>query len=98
MWVPHDVRDRVVDYVQHWKSRSEIATHRILRWIGVPEGTFYSWKQRYGKVNAASNLKRQQNAHEKKIVQLEEKLQNRNEVVAELLQEHVSLKKELGEL
>ena len=45
-----------------------------------------------------ANLKRQQNAHEKRIGQLEEKLQNRNEVVAELLQEHVSLKKELGEL
>ncbi len=40
-----------------------------------------------------TNLKRQQNAHEKKIGQLEEKLQNRNEVVAELLQEHVQLKK-----
>ena len=24
---------------------------RILRWMGVPEGTFYSWRQRYGKVN-----------------------------------------------
>ncbi len=47
----HDVRDRVVDYVHHWKNRPEIAAHRILRWIGVPEGTFYSWKQRYGKVN-----------------------------------------------
>ena len=43
-------------------------------------------------------LSKKQNAHEKKIGQLEEKLQNRNEVVAELLQEHVQLKKELGEL
>ena len=42
--------------------------------------------------------KRQENAHEKKITHLEAKLQNRNEVVAELLQEHVQLKKELGEL
>jgi transposase-like protein len=45
-----------------------------------------------------ANAKRQENAYEKKIGQLEEKLQNRNEVVAELLQEHVQLKKELGEL
>jgi transposase len=45
-----------------------------------------------------SNVKRQQNTYEKKIGQLEEKLQSRNEVVAELLQEHVQLKKELGEL
>ncbi len=45
------MRDRVVDYVHHWNDRTEITAGRILRWIGVPEGTFYSWKQRYGKVN-----------------------------------------------
>ena len=45
-----------------------------------------------------ANVKRQQNAQEKKISQLEDKLQGRNEVVAELMQEHVLLKKELGEL
>jgi transposase InsO family protein len=45
------VRDRVVDYVRYWKDRAEIAAQRILRWIGMPEGTFYSWIHRYGKVN-----------------------------------------------
>ena len=45
------MRDRVVDYVHYWKDRTQIAAQRILRWIGVPEGTFYNWKQRYGKVN-----------------------------------------------
>ena len=45
-----------------------------------------------------ANAKRQKNSQEKKICHLEEKLQDRNEVVAELLQEHVQLKKELGEL
>jgi len=37
--------------VRYWKDRTQIAAQRILRWIGVPEGTFYNWKQRYGKVN-----------------------------------------------
>jgi len=62
---------------------------------------YYQWqKQLFENAEGAfarrpnkSNLKRQQNAHEKKIGQLEEKLQNRNEVVVELLQEHVQLKK-----
>ena len=40
----HDVRDCVVDFVRYWRDRAEIAAQRILRWIGVPEGTFYSWK------------------------------------------------------
>jgi len=49
--VPHEVRDRIVDYVRHWKDRTELPAKRLLVWMGVPEGTFYSWKQRYGKVN-----------------------------------------------
>jgi transposase len=67
---------------------------------------FYQWqKQLFENGESAfarrpnkANAKRQENAYEKKIGQLEEKLQNRNEVVAELMQEHVQLKKELGEL
>lgn len=41
----------MVDYVRFWKDKTEVSANRILGWIGVPEGTFYSWKQRYGKVN-----------------------------------------------
>ena len=37
-----------------------------------------------------------QNQYDKKIAKLEETIQDRNEVVAELLQEHVQLKKEIG--
>jgi transposase InsO family protein len=40
-----------VDYVRHWKDRAEIPAKQILRWMRVPEGTFYKWRQRYGKVN-----------------------------------------------
>ena len=41
----------MVDYVHRWKDRAALPAHRILGWMGVPTGTFYSWKQRYGKVN-----------------------------------------------
>ena len=43
-----------------------------------------------------ANQRRQQDANEKKISQLEEKVQKKNEVVAELLEEHVQLEKVLG--
>lgn len=36
--------------------------------------------------------------HQRRIAQLEEKLAKKNEVVAELMEAHVQLKKELGEL
>ncbi len=40
-----------MDYVHYWKERAEIAAKQILRWMKVSEGTFYKWRQRYGKVN-----------------------------------------------
>ena len=43
------------------------------------------------------NVKRQENAKNQKIEQLEAKLQQKNNVMAELLEEHIQLKKELGE-
>ena len=42
--------------------------------------------------------RRAEAARERKIEQLEAKLTTKNEVIAELMQEHVQLKKELGEL
>ena len=51
MWVPHDVRDAVVDFVNHWSLRTEIAASRIVAWLGIGASKFYAWRQRYGKVN-----------------------------------------------
>jgi hypothetical protein len=39
-----------------------------------------------------------QDAKDRKIAALEEKLQRKNEVLSELMEEHVGLKKELGGL
>lgn len=45
-----------------------------------------------------SGKRRIEEAKERRIAQLEAKLANKNEVIAELMQEHVQLKKELGDL
>ena len=73
--------------------------------LGIHPNQYYGWqKQLFENGTPAfqrrpnkANAKRQQNAAERRIEQLEQKLQDRNEVVAELMQEHVQLKKELGE-
>ena len=57
------------------------------------EGAAHAFERRPNK----ANVRRQQDAQAKKIEQLEQKLQTKNEVVSELLEEHVQLKKELGE-
>lgn len=67
---------------------------------------FYAWQKQlfengataFERKTNAANAKRQQSAQEQKIEKLEAKLQDRNEVVAELLEEHVKLKKASGEL
>ena len=66
---------------------------------------FYNWQKQLFENGAAAfdrktnsaNAKRQQDASAAKVEKLEAKLQQKNEVIAELLQEHVELKKELGE-
>lgn len=41
----------MVDYVRYWSDRAETSAKRLLTWMHVPEGTYYNWRQRYGKVN-----------------------------------------------
>ncbi|TWU02790.1 transposase [Stieleria varia] len=70
--------------------------------LGLQPTQVYSWqKQLFENAEAAfatpGRKPRQDDAKDKKIEALEAKIQLKNEVVAELLQEHVQLKKELGE-
>ncbi len=51
VWVPHDVRDLVVDFVRRWSERTEISVGRFIHWLGVAASKFYDWRQRYGCVN-----------------------------------------------
>ncbi len=73
--------------------------------FGIHATQYYTWQEQAFE-NATScfdrrpnkaNERRQQDAFEKKIARLEEKLQKKNEVVAERLEEHVQLRKAVGE-
>jgi transposase-like protein len=74
--------------------------------LGVHPNQYYNWQKTFFENGAilferksnAANESRQKDANERKIEMLEKKLQDRNEVVAELMQEHVNLKKANGEL
>jgi transposase len=64
---------------------------------------FYLWQKQLFENGAAAfattskRLKATQDAKDRKIANLEDKLQRKNEVLSELMEEHVQLKKELGE-
>lgn len=72
---------------------------------GIHATQYYSWQKQlfengsiaFARKTNTANAKRQQDAHKQKIEQLEAKIQSKNEVVAELLEEHVKLKKASGE-
>jgi len=49
--VAHDVRDEVVDFVNRWSSRTDLAVQRMVGWLSVSSSKFYNWRSRYGKVN-----------------------------------------------
>lgn len=49
--MPHDVRDQIVDFVRCWSEKTEIGAARFIMWLGVTASKFYSWRERYGRVN-----------------------------------------------
>ena len=62
---------------------------------------FYTWQQQLFENGAAAFARdnsRQKRVEEQRIQQLEEKLRRKHEVLSELMEEHVKLKKERGEL
>ena len=71
--------------------------------LGLQPTQIYTWQKQLFE-NAALAFERpgrkvkQTDARDRKIEALEAKLRQKNEVVSELLEEHVQLKKELGDL
>jgi transposase-like protein len=70
---------------------------------GLNPTLFYRWQKEFFENGAAAfeqtgkRRKADQEGKDRKIAALEGKLQQKNEVLAELMQEYVQLKKELGE-
>jgi transposase len=68
---------------------------------GIHPTVFYRWQKDFFENGAAAFEKtdlRHQREERKRLEQLEAKLQAKNEVLSELMEEHVRLKKSLGVL
>ena len=69
---------------------------------GIAPNLFYRWQKEFFENGHAAfendrKSKAVEDAKQRKIDQLEAKLQRKNEVLSELMEEHTQLKKELGE-
>lgn len=68
---------------------------------GLHPTVFYRWQKEFFE-NGAEAFRKRNGAEtkilEKKVVVLEEKLSRKNEVLSELMEEHIALKKSLGEI
>jgi transposase len=68
---------------------------------GIQPSQVYQWQKvlfENGEAAFERSGHRAEDPSQRKVVALEAKLQQKNEVIAELMQEHVELKKELGGL
>lgn len=68
----------------------------------INPGMFYQWQKAFfengAKAFEGSGPQRRTSAVEKKVQDLEARLQRKHEVLSELMEEHIRLKKELGEI
>jgi transposase len=71
---------------------------------GIAVNLFYLWQKAFFENGTAAftahdkRRKTDSDAKDRKIADLEARLQRKHEVLSELMEEHVQLKKELGEL
>ncbi len=71
---------------------------------GLPPTMFYAWQKKLFEEGSSvfeqprAKSSRQQAAEQRKIEALEAKVVEKNEVLAELMGEHVALKKSLGQI
>lgn len=69
--------------------------------LGLNPNVFYNWQKAFFENGAAAlqrSTKPKADRRDQKIERLEKKLAQKNEIVAELMEEHIKLKKDLGEL
>lgn len=90
-------REKVAILRRHLLEK--VTVSELCEEYGLRPTLFYRWQQQFFE-NGAAAFDRESNgaqrAAERKISALESKLARKNEVVCELMEEHVKLKKELG--
>jgi transposase len=95
---PHTADEKVAILRRHFLDR--VAISDLCREYSIQPTQFYRWQKQFFE-NGAAAFGPPQKAEPaplvRKVAALEDKLARKNEVLSELMEEHVRLKKELGE-
>ena len=78
-----------------------VAVSDLCEEVGLQPTVFYRWQKEFFENGAAAFEQkggRHHQAEQERIEYLEKKIQTKNEVLAELMAEHVALKKSVGEI
>ena len=98
----HFTADQKAQVVRrHLAGKEAVST--LAEELGVQPTQIHQWVQQLlvqaeRAFERTAGPRRADEAKDRQIAQLQAKLADKNEVIAELLEEHVTLKKELGEL
>ena len=95
----HTPEEKVVVLRRHLVEKVPVSD--LCDELGLNPTVFYGWQKQFFENGAAAFQRKRKKGvspEARKVEKLEAKLTQKNEVLAELLQEHVQLKKELGEL
>ena len=91
--------EKVAILRRHLLEKEPIST--LCDELGLQPTVFYRWQKEFFENGAAAFQAKGRSDHQaeqERIAYLEKKIQRKDEVLAELLGEHIALKKELGEL
>ena len=93
----YTAQEKVIILKQHFVEKKAVSD--LCDDYGIHPTIFYRWQQKFFE-NAASVFEDKKEKPNvlimKKVVELENKLIRKNEVLSELMEEHIALKKTLG--
>ena len=91
--------EKVANLRRHLVEKEPIS--KLCDEVGVQPTVFYRWQKEFFENGAAAFGQKRSSSHsadQERIAYLQKKIQTKDEVLAELMAEHVALKKTLGEL
>ena len=56
IWVPHDIRDSIIDFIRRWSQAGELPVPQMLCWIGLSRRKYHDWVKRFGLSNEHNRL------------------------------------------